>query len=210
MTQDGAHSKSHFPCNSWAQIQCVDKVPAGASFGLSELAESFPGLSDHVPLVLLYFSNQPQLRRPELQQESHFHQTKGSAVHSVICSSSSFPGSGVTRSETGVLCQILLKAGPSSHVPGYGGWGGGWLSRWRGRGQGSQEHLTFVVNSLFPFVPLSLTSKLFYSFYLERSPNLKKNWKWLLCLHDNFMEWCQRRKDSKEALLLSLLHLLLC
>lgn len=119
-----------FSCNSWAQIWCVDKVPAETSFGLSELAESFLGLSDHVLLVLLYFLNQPQLRRPELQQESHFHQTKGSAVHSVIHFSSSFPRSGLTWSKTGILCQILLKAGPSSHTPGH--WGV-WLSRCWGR-----------------------------------------------------------------------------
>lgn len=64
-------------------------------------------------------------------------------------------------------------------------WGeeGGWQSRVR-VGVGGRGAKWWI---LFPFIALNLTSKLFHSFYLERSPHLKKHRKSLLCLRDNFM-----------------------
>lgn len=114
------------------------------------------------PCLALFFET-ASTQETIITQESHFHQTKGSAKHSAIHFSSPFPGSGVTQSETEVLCQIYMQD---------------WTFQWRslakgsmteqveGRGQGSQEYVTFVVNSFFPFIPLNLTSKLFHLFYL--------------------------------------------
>lgn len=61
------------------------------------------------------------------------------------------------------------------------------LSRCRDKGQGNQEYLTLVANSLFSFIPLNLAPKLFHSFYLERSPNLEKNSSHGFILDDNSM-----------------------
>lgn len=156
-----------FPCNSWAQIQSVAEDLIQADW----TGRVIPSLSDHMPLVPLYFSNQSYLR-PE-SQESHFQETKGSVMHSVIHFSSPLPGSRVTWNETGVLCQILLKVGPSRHAH----WPRGVrLSRCWGREQRSQVYLTVLMHFLFPFIPLNHASKLFHSFYLERSPSYEKNW----------------------------------
>lgn len=78
----------------------------------------------------------------------------------------SFPGSGVTWSETGALCRILLKVGP----PGHGGSG----IEYAEVEVGGAKVLDICGEFLFPLIPLNLASKLFHSFFLERSPHLEK------------------------------------
>lgn len=62
-----------FPWEASAQIKCVERALAEMSFRLDELAESFPGLSDHVPLVwilLFYFCASTQTQLPARKENT--------------------------------------------------------------------------------------------------------------------------------------------
>lgn len=154
---------------SLAIPELKSRVLLRTSFRLTELAESFPAYRITCPLSRFIFRISPT---SDQNHKNPISRRLRAQSHSVIHFSSPLPGSRVTWNETGVLCQILLKVGPSRHAH----WPRGVrLSRCWGREQRSQVYLTVLMHFLFPFIPLNHASKLFHSFYLERSPSYEKN-----------------------------------